>query len=277
MLQTSEPNTIRNTLLITAFDIQKLFLQRRGVVALSCFSLVWLFLLIYPIHGAVELLSSPNVKDFIIGLAQISQTEKLLNWQVPELTVYWIIALYLYPMFSIIITADQFASDKQRGTLRFLLLRTNRDSLFFGRFLAQVAIQGILIAISLLATIILAIYREADLLLPALSASLYIALALIINLLPYTALMALLSLHANSARQATLYAVLFWMITSFGLAIINYIVPQTEFLQFIKPGMQLSDMLNTQGIGVLSYSVIPLLQAAVLLVLGRTYMQRSAL
>ncbi|RLV61145.1 ABC transporter [Parashewanella curva] len=277
MLQTSEPSTLRNTLLITAFDVQKLFFQRRGVIAISCFSLVWLFLLIYPIHGAVELLNNPNFKDFIIGFAQMSQTEKLLNWQVPELTVYWVIALYLYPMFSIIITADQFASDKQRGTLRFLLLRSNRDSLFFGRFLAQMLIQTILIALSLLATIFLACYRDIDLLLPSLSSSGFIVIALIINLLPYTALMSLLSLHANSARQATLYAVLFWMLTSLGLAILNYFFPVTEFLQFIKPGVQLSDMLNTQGAGVLTYSMLPIIQAVAFLALGRVYMQRSAL
>ena len=222
-------------------------------------------------------MSMQGFREFIYSFAHASNAGELLNWHAPEFAVYWFFALYLFPVFSLIITADQFSSDKQRGTLRFFLLRTNRNSLYFGRFLAQMIIQGILILISLIATIGLIIYNQASPLGDSIITASIVWTALFINLLPYTALMSLLSLYANGARQASMLAVFYWVILTIVVGILSLYVPSISVLELAKPGIQIPLMLNSSGIDVLSQSLTPLLQALVLLAIGSFYMQRRAL
>ncbi len=277
MTQPQQFNFWRNLLHIAIYDTQKVLLQKRGVVSLICFTLVWFLILAYPVKSAVEIMSTQGFREFIYSFAHTSNAGELLNWHVPEFAVYWFFALYLFPVFSLIITADQFSSDRQRGTLRFFLLRTSRNSLYFGRFLAQMIIQGILIFISLVATIGLILYNQASALGDSLITAPVVWLALFINLLPYTALMSLLSLFASGARQASMLAVFYWVILTIVVVILSFYVPSISILETAKPGIQIPLMLNSSGIDVLSQSVTPLLQTLVLLAAGSFYMQRRAL
>nr|WP_239480604.1 ABC transporter permease subunit [Parashewanella hymeniacidonis] len=275
--QTQPFNFWRNLLHIASYDTQKVLLQKRGIISLVCFTLVWLLILAYPVKSAVELMSIQGFKEFVYSFAHASNAAELLNWDTPEFAVYWFFALYLFPMFSLIITADQFSSDRQRGTLRFFLLRTNRSSLFFGRFLAQMIIQGLLILISIIATIGLIIFNQATSFSDVFITASLVWLALFINLLPYTALMSLLSLYANGARQASMLAVFYWVVLTIVIGILSFYVPQISLLELAKPGVQIPTMLNSSGISVLHQSLIPIFQTVVLLTLGCLYMQRRAL
>ena len=277
MENSKQSGNLRNTLLLARFEIKKMLFNPRGVIALAAFSLVWLLILLYPISGASEFLITPSYKDLIEGLFGPDVVSELFKWPVAELAIYWIAALYLFPLFSIFIAADQFSSDKARGSFRFLTLRTSRDSIFFGRYLGHMAIQTILVSLTVLATIVLAFSREADLLMPAIGSGIIVIVNLVIVLLPYTALMAILSLYANSARQATIYAILIWAAMSITIGIINNYLPIISELKWILPGSQISLMINTQGLGGFAYAPIALLQTVVLLLLGRPYIKRSAL
>lgn len=277
-----EPNLntglVRNTLILAKFELKKLLFNPKGLIALIAFALVWMLILLYPIRGASDILLSPDFRQLIAGIFGESSVDKLFQWQVAEMAIFWVAALYLFPLFSIFVSADQFASDKSRGSFRFLILRTGRDSLFFGRFIGHMLIQSLLLMLTVAATILLALSRESSLLLPALSSGLVVFINIFIILLPYTASMALLSLYANSARQATIYAILLWAVSAIVIAIVNSQLPAVgELLSWILPGAQLSMMINTQGISSLIYAPIPLIQAGVLLFLGRSYMQRSSL
>ena len=89
-------------------------------------------------------------------------------------------------------------------------------------------------------------------------------------------MMAILSLYANTARQAIIYAILFWVISAIFIAMINSQLPSlAKLIQLVLPGAQLSMMINTHGFGSFIYAPIPLIQAGVLLFLGRIYMNRS--
>ncbi len=277
MTQSQQFNFWRNLLHIATYDTQKVLLQKRGIVSLICFTLVWLLILAYPIKSAVDIMAIDGFKEFIYSFANASNAGELLNWQSPELAIYWFFALYLFPMFSLIITADQFSSDRQRGTLRFILLRTSRSSLYFGRFLAQMIIQGLLILISLIATIGLILYNQTSSLGDSIFTTSLVWLALFINLLPYTALMSLLSLYANGARQASMLAVFYWVVLTIVIGILNFYIPGISVLEMLKPGIQIPLMLNSSGIEVLHQSFIPILQTLVLLAIGSFYMQRRAL
>ena len=264
-------------LLLAQFEVKKMLFNPRGIIALVAFSLVWLLILLYPIRGASEFLISPDYKALIEGLFGPEVVSELFKWSVAELAIYWIAALYLFPLFSIFIAADQFSSDKARGTFRFLTLRASRESIFFGRFIGHMTIQTILVSLTVLATIVLAVSREATLLMPAIGSGALVIMNLVIVLLPYTALMAILSLYANSARQATIYAILIWAAMSITIAIINNYLPIISELKWILPGSQISLMINTQGLGSFAYAPVALLQTLVLLLLGRMYIKRSAI
>lgn len=268
---------LKNTLLLAQFEVKKMLLNPRGLIALIAFSMVWLLILLYPISGASSFLVNPDFQAVIEGIFGTDAVSELFKWPVAELAVYWIAALYLFPLFCIFVSADQFATDRSRGTFRFLTLRVGRDSLFFGRFIGHMALQSLLLSLTVIATILLAISRDPSLFLPALYSGLIVTLNLMIVLLPYTALMAILSLYASSARQATIYAILVWAAMSISIAIINNYLPIISELMWILPGSQISMMINTQGLQSFMYAPIALIQAAVLLVLGKMYINRSAL
>ncbi|ACA86338.1 MULTISPECIES: ABC transporter permease subunit [Shewanella] len=269
---------VKNSLILAKFELKKLLFNPRGLISLFAFSLVWLLILLYPIRSASSFLLTEEFRQLISAVFGENSINELFKWEVAEMAVFWIAALYLFPLFSIFVSADQFASDKSRGTFRFLSLRTGRDSIFFGRFTGHMLIQSLLLILTILATVILAASRDMSLLLPALSSGALVFINLFIILLPYTAMMAILSLYANTARQATIYAILFWAISAIIIAIINSQLPSlAELIQWVLPGAQLSMMINTQGFGSFVYAPIPLIQAAVLLFLGRSYMNRSSL
>lgn len=279
---TLEPNAdsglMRNTLILAKFELKKLLFNPRGMIALIAFSLVWLLLLLYPIRSASSFLLNPDFRQLIAGVFGEESISQLFQWQVAEMAILWISALYIFPLFSIFVSADQFASDRQRGTFRFLTLRTGRDSLFLGRYIGHMLIQSLLLLFTILATVILAMSRDATLLLPALTSGVIVFINMFIILAPFTALMAILSLYANSARQATIYAILLWAVSAIVLAIINNYIPSLAgLLHWTMPGAQLSLMINTQGMGSFVYAPIPVIQTLVLLLLGRTYMKRSSL
>lgn len=273
----SPPNRVSNMLILARFELSKLFLNTRGIIALIAFALVWGLILLYPIKSASAILLNPSFEELINGVFGPNTLNELFQWQVAELAVFWCAALYLFPLFSIGISADQFASDRTRGTFRFLSLRASRDSIFFGRFIGQMIIQMVLVAITVVATILLATVREPSLLIPASISGALVTLNLLIILLPYTAIMAILSLYATTARQATIYAIILWALISIVIAVFHSQFPSIDGLQWVLPGAQLSMMINTQGLGSLAYAPIPLIQTAVLLIIGRQYMQRIAL
>ncbi|WP_394203729.1 ABC transporter permease subunit [Shewanella waksmanii] len=267
-----------NTALLAKHELTKILFNRRGVIALVAFALVWGLILWYPIRKASSFLLDPNFKQLVASVFGEATVGNLFEWPVAEMAVFWVAALYLFPLFSIFVCADQFASDKARGTFRFITLRVGRDALFFGRFSGYMLIQMILVAITVLATLALAGSRDASQLGAALTSATLVFINISIILLPYTAMMGLLSLYANSARQATIFAILFWAISSIVIAMIGHYLPMlSEALQWILPGAQISLMINTQGMGTLAYALIPIIQAVVLLFIGRSYMIRSSL
>ena len=271
-------SSISGAILLAKFELKKILFSTRGLVALAAFALVWFLILWYPVKHASVYLFSPDFKQLLSALFGESSVSELFSWKVAEMAILWVAALYLFPLFSIFVSADQFASDKTRGTFRFLTLRANRDTLFFGRVAGYLFIQAILLAFTLFATLLLIAYRDPNLLPSAVGSLLFIFVNIMIVLLPYTALMAILSLYANSARQATIYAILLLAGISIVNGIINYYLPSlSAVLQWIVPGAQLSMMINTHGFSSLPIAAIPLIQAAVLLLLGRTYMARIAI
>jgi len=265
------------TLLICQFELKRLFTTRKGLLYLITFAIVWYFILLYPIRFSADLFEQNQNSTQGSNFFEFIGFGVLLNWQIPEFGVYWRFALVMFPLLCITIASDQSCSDRERGTLRFLSLRVSRDSLFFGRFAGTMAIQTLLILVTVLTTLMLAIYRDINLLPTALNSASAIAVNLILVLLPFTAMMAALSASVKSARQATVWAILIWSFLAGIISGLSYYLPALAILKILIPGYQMADLSQLAEWQTLELAYIPLLQSLVFLSIGRWIMSRQSL
>ncbi len=261
---------------IALFELVRLSLTKRGLLAVAAFAICWLLILRYPVSQAVSLLNSPNVADFAESIFGAAGLSKLLTWPEAELVVYWLIALYSFPSFCLFLCADQTVGDRQRGTLRFLSLRATRGEIILGRFLGQVLILAVLLLLTLLATIAMLSYRDPALLTPAITLSALLFTYLVIAVMPFIALMSLLNTFASSARLAFVFAILVFAGGNIIVGLLTWQFPALDVLHSIFPGYQL-DLMAGQNAGVLLSIGLPLAQTTILLVVAERIFARSSI
>jgi len=271
------PGFFKQLLLISQFELKRGFATRKGSLSVVTFVVVWYFILLYPLRFATELLVQEKGFKQDFGFLDFIGFGSLQHWPIPEFGVLWQFVLIIFPMLSITIAADQTCSDRERGTLRFIVIRSSRDSLFFGRFVGVMVIQALLICATGLSTLALVLYRDATLFSSALPNLFVITFNVILAVLPFTAMMAALSAKVKSARQATLWAILIWTFLAGIISGFAYYLPALDFFKCLIPGYQLSDLAQLSEWQTLQLAYIPLLQGLVLLALGRWIMARQAL
>ncbi len=253
----------------------RLFLAKRGWLAIVAFSLVWIVFLMYVIAPAARYLSSPEMGGLIDLILGRMGSRTLSEWQSAEMGLYWMFSLFLLPFFTMVSAADQFASDKARGTMRFLVLRASRTQIFFGRFIGQYLIQLFVILITFVSVIALIAYNAPENVAAAMQEAPVVLVNLALVLLPYVALMALLSVFAKTARQATLLAIVGWIMLWFFISYIQSKFGPFPFLDWVLPGSQLTSLVRLAGWDTLSLAPIPVAHTVVLIVIGWFAMQRS--
>ena len=270
-------NQVRNLWLISRFEILRLFASPRGWFALTAFVIIWYVLLRYPIFQASAGIQDPEIQRILGGIFGMAGMYNILNWPLPELSAYWVMCVVLLPICTLFFAADQTCSDRSRGTLRFLMLRTSRDSLFFGRFLGQMLIQSILISLSIAATLAMAWWRLGSLSAGALEAAVIMVINLVIIIAPYTALMAMCSVLVKSSRMAISLAVVGSGIVLGLLGWAAWYLPVLQELMAYVPSAQIPQVLSQHGWSTLQFSGLPLAQTAVFLLIGRQIMQGKSL
>ncbi|MBQ4810086.1 ABC transporter permease subunit [Pseudoalteromonas luteoviolacea] len=252
------------TWLYSQFELTRLFATKRGWLAVTAFSLVWFMVLRYPIYNAVPFLNSPEFEGLVSQLAGTIGLNSLVTWPEAELAIFWVIALFTFPMFALFVTADQTVEDRNRGTVRFLTLRSTRFELLLGRFLGQVMILAALIGLVSIATLVMMGMRETDLVASGLVKSAAIWVKLLVTCLPFIALMSLLNLVTNSARMSIVFAILFFTIIASSITYIGDEYPIFAWLNYLIPGHHISDITGWQSNANFSL-LLPILQAAALL------------
>lgn len=255
----------------------RLFMSRHGWLAIVAFGLIWGLFLFFVIRPAARYISSIDLGLISSVLFRGLDTAALSNWQSTEIGLYWIVALYLLPFFTMVSAADQIASDKTRGTLRFLLLRTSRTQILFGRFIGQYFVQLLVILVTALSVLALIAYYSPGNTSLALGEVPIVMANIALVLLPYVALMLLFSILSSSARQATLFAVIGWIVLWFLLGYVQDNYGPFSFLDWVLPGSQLSSLVKLNGWDTLSLAPIPIIQTVVLLVFSWLAMRRSDL
>lgn len=261
---------------IAGFELVRMFLTKRGLIAIAAFALVWLLILRYPIGQAVSIISAPNFEQMVRDISGSIGLSKLLDWPEAEFAMYWLVALYSFPLFAIFISSDQTVGDRERGTLRFLSLRSTRFEILFGRFLGQLAVLACLVAITLIATLAVLGFREPSLLINGFFRALSMFLILVVVLSPFVALMSLINTFARSSRLAIVLAILYFAGGGIIVGILAWQVPTLNALDYLFPGVN-SERLAGQNLPLLSALGVPLIQSAVFIAIAYRIFTRSSL
>ncbi len=237
--------------IIIALELERTFASRQGLIYILAFAFFWSFLLKYAVFNETLMMMNQ-----VVGADGVA--DKLF-------ANYFKVAMYFFPLLCLFVAANQTGSDRERGTLRFMTLYCSRDVIFFARFLSQALIHYILILFSALTTLLY------------ISHSLIACANLAVIILPFIALMAVLSATVKSPRQATFYAGIIWSIASGIISLLSHYVPAADVLNMLVPGMQFSQLTSLNGSAMFSLAYIPLVQSALLLMLGREIMRRRSL
>lgn len=261
---------------IAGFELVRMFLTKRGLIAIAAFALVWLLILRYPIGQAVSIISAPNFEQMVRDISGSIGLSKLLDWPEAEFAMYWLVALYSFPLFAIFISSDQTVGDRERGTLRFLSLRSTRFEILFGRFLGQLAVLACLVAITLIATLAVLGFREPSLLINGFFRALSMFLILVVVLSPFVALMSLINTFARSSRLAIVLAILYFAGGGIIVGILAWQVPTLNALDYLFPGVN-SERLAGQNLPLLSALGVPLIQSTVFIAIAYRIFTRSSL
>ena len=264
-------------LTIARLELFRLFGTKRGWIATIALLLIWSMIIRFVIYPAAGLISSSESATFAGAILERFGLDAITRWPSAEISFYWVLSLYLLPFFCVVMAADQIASDKFRGTLRYITLRTSRTSVFFGRFLGQAFIQFLLVVVTLATVVALVAWRTPDQLSDVIGSVPVVVSNVFIVLLPYIALMSLVSVVAKTAIQAILFAIIAWIVVLIMVAVVQSNIGPVEFLNWLLPGSQVSMLLKLSGWQTMQLAVIPLMQTAVLLTMGWFAMQRCDL
>lgn len=257
-----------NVLVVARDELGKLFATRRGWLSLAAFAALWTLVLVYAVVPITRLLTESAESGLLELLPDASGLGALRDWPAPQLAVFWVVALYLLPPFAVLVAADQTASDLGRGTLRFQALRARRATLFLGRFAGQCLIQLGLVLATLASVLAVVALQVPERLGDTLAAAPLVVVNLVATVLPWVALMALCSTLARSPRQATLYAVIAWIVVALGLALLRDAFGPLAALDHVLPGSEVGELRSRSGSATLALLPAPLVQTAVLVALG---------
>ena len=253
------PSPLANMWVLISQELSRAFTSRQGVIYLGAFSFFCYLFINYGVLAYAFI--SPELGGTKLGAT---------------FQHYYSVATYGFPILCLFLAANQTGPDRERGTLRFINLRCTRDEIFFSRFISQVLIQLVYIAISLIFLVALATYQlgyDTSVLPDALLALVNIGIVIF----PFVALMALVSVLVKQPRQATFYAGVLWSLSSIFMGLIEEYLPMLAPLNILVLGMQFSDLNELTGYSKMSFAYVAFIQCAVLLLAGRFFMGRKSL
>lgn len=271
-----QQGAMRSVWLISQFELTRLFLTKRGAVLLAAFAIVWFLILKYPVSYSVGILGNESFGENITVFSSQLNLDYLLQWAYSEVAVYWLFAIFIFPFIAVLMTSDQTASDATRGTIRFLLLRTSRNQLLFGRFIGQLIIISILIALTMFAAFAMGVWREPGSALTAIPQLLLVASNLVLVCLPFIALMALFNSWIQSSKLSVVFTIILLPIVTGIISWLSGHISMLEHLLMAIPGVQLTDTVQMASFHYSSIT-IPLVQTAAYLGLAQFVLTRKAL
>lgn len=265
---------------LASAEVARFVASRRGLVTAIGFALVWWVVLWYVVRPAGTLgENGTGLADLMLDAVGLGA---LANWPAPELAAWWVTTLYGLPVVAVLASADQISSDRARGTLRYLVLRATRLEILLGRFCGQCMVQAIAVAATLISVLVLVALADASRigesrLVETLAFAPSAGIAVWLTLLPWVALMTLVSSIADTPRRATLYATILWVLLSILTGWLQRRFGDLGTLDYLLPGSQVRAMIVERSTPALALASIGLAHAALFLAAAGLVMRQRDL
>ncbi|QDP01517.1 ABC transporter permease subunit [Thalassotalea sp. PS06] len=226
---------------------RRVFVTGSGRLTLLTFFGAWVLLFHYPIRTAIDLISNTGDAAIMRGILGDLGFQQLLQWPVAELSVFWFAAMVLLPFTCVLLSSDQFASDRQRGTVKFYLMRTRRSEFLIGRFLGYATFFTALVFALVVITLTYSTLREPDSLTAAIDQGVDTFIFLVLWLLPFIALTNFLNVLMPSGKKVILVLILMYMV----LPLIDYLFASKLQINlntsWLLPGLGIFATMGDQG------------------------------
>jgi len=195
-------------------DLRYTFSSARGLLFLVFFGLLWGWVFAKLAGGLAAQLGTPQA-GFLVSWLFDSNVARLLQERPAALAAYLVIATMLTPLFAMLASCDQTATDLGTRHIRFLIPRVGRAEIFVARLVGAAILTTIAQLLAGIAATIIAVvlHGEAAGTAAVITYGAQVTGMLILYSLPIVALMSLLSAAFASVWLALLvglggYAVL---------------------------------------------------------------------
>ena len=258
-------------------ELRRFLASRRGLVSLLAFALLWYAVLVWVIRPAGLFADGAGGRGAGALIDRLLGFDPLLGWAAPQLAAWWAVALYLLPALAVFASADQIASDRARGTLRYLVMRASRIEILLGRFFGQALLMAGMVLATAASMLALVAIDRPDALGAATRSLPASVLAVWLTLLPWIALMALVSSLASTPGQATRYALILWVVLSLVSGWLSRRFGDQGWVEHLMHGSGVRAMLGRSAETALAPASIGLVHTVVFLGLAALVMTRRDL
>ena len=246
-------------LLYTKQEITRLFRRRRGLTVLVLFSILWTLVMTGPMKWISD--QTMTLPTDAVPLEAVS------NWSSVTMAAVWSLGLFIFPLVPLLLCTDLLVSDLQRGTVRFLLLRTTRTDLVLGRFLGQTINLTVLVYLGMTITIFL--FNHWGIINPLEDILSFVICGanFLILCLPMLGMVTLFSTFATKPLRVMLWCVLFWSAASIAIWFAPSPFGIMDWLSYLIPGHQLDHLVQMSGWETFKLAPIALGQTVIFLFL----------
>ncbi len=218
-------------------DLRYTFSSARGLLFLVFFGLFWGWVFSKLAGGLADQLGTPQAGFFVAWLFN-SDVVRLLQERPPTLAAYLVVAAWLTPLFAMLASCDQTATDLGTRHIRFLIPRVGRAEIFVARLLgASILTTFAQLLAGIAATIVaLVVNKEAGQTGAIVTYGAQVTGFLIVYSLPIVALMSLVSAAMASVGLALLVGLGGYAVLGVGMSLLPLKGAAATIVSFLVPG-----------------------------------------
>jgi ABC-type transport system involved in multi-copper enzyme maturation permease subunit len=160
----------------------------------------------------------------------------LLDDHPPVLVALFALVMMLMPILCMVLAYDQTATDIETRHVRYLLFRTDRLSIYFGKALGALSIIAAAVAMILIVVGTVLAVRSSSL--EGLAGVVYLVriwLTAVLYAVPVVALLGLISALVGRARRSLTLAVLYWIAVGTAAGLLGLVDESFHQLRYLFP------------------------------------------
>jgi len=217
-------------------DLRYTLSSARGLLFLVFFSLFWAWVFSKLVGGLAARLGTPQA-GFLVTWLFDSNIARLLQERPASLAAYFVVATTLTPLFAMLASCDQTATDLGTRHIRFLIPRVGRAEIFVARLLGASIVMTIAqLLAGIAATIVaLVVHKDGGNTGAIIAYGAQVTGLLIVYSLPIVALMSLVSAAMASVGLALLAGVGGYAILGVALGLMPLEGTAATIVSFLVP------------------------------------------